>query len=393
MKYLPIGIQDLTEIRERNCVYVDKTQLIHQLVTEGKHYFFSRPRRFGKSLLVSTLKELYSGNKSIFEGLWIENNWDWTKKHPVIHFSFDDMTYHQVGINQAITDEINRISKSFDIEIDARFGPHNHKGNLKNLIEKVSGKYGKVVFLVDEYDKPILDFLETHTMDSAKVNQDVLREFYGVLKNADSHLEFVFITGISKFSKVSLFSHLNNLKDITLSEKYSTIVGYTQEELELYFDDYLTEIEIKLQTTREILLGTMREWYNGFSWDGINSVYNPFGTLNFLSNKVFRNFWFSTGSPRFLVEKMKKETYSHIENLVVDNTSLDSYDLDNIKMISLLFETGNLTIKELDPYTGEMILNYPNKEVRESMNQILINRGVNFNNDLKEIDERVEVEL
>jgi Predicted AAA-ATPase/PD-(D/E)XK nuclease superfamily len=372
MKYLPIGIQTLPKIIENNYIYVDKTRMIHQLVTTGSFYFFSRPRRFGKSLLVSTLKELYSGNKSVFEGLWIENHWDWTKKNPVIHFSFDDMTYHQVGINQAITDEINRISNSFDIEIDTRFEPHNHKGNLKNLIEKVSEKHGKVVFLVDEYDKPILDFLETNTLDIAKANRDVLREFYGVLKNADSHLEFVFITGISKFSKVSLFSHLNNLDDITLDENYSTLVGYTQEELELYFDDYLKEIEIKLQTTREKLLGTMREWYNGFSWDGINSVYNPFGTLNFLSKKVFRNFWFSTGSPRFLVDKMKKETYFNIENIVVTNVALESYDLDNIGLISLLFQTGYLTIKELDPYTGEMVLDYPNKEVRESMYQFLI---------------------
>ena len=368
MKYLPIGIQSLSEIRERNYVYVDKTRLVHELVTTGKHYFFSRPRRFGKSLLVSTLKELYAGNKSLFEGLWIEKNWNWTKKHPVIHVSFDDMGYNELSLMDILKNFIQDRAKEFDVILEKI----DMKSSLKELIEKVSEKHGKIVFLVDEYDKPILDFLETHTMEVAKANRDVLREFYGVLKNADSHLELVFITGISKFSKVSLFSHLNNLDDITLNENYSTIVGYTQEELEFYFDDYLKEIELKLQLTRKELLDNMRTWYNGFSWDGEHKVYNPFGTLNFLSKKVFRNFWFSTGSPKFSVEKMRNETYYNVENSVVTNVVLDSYDLDNIGLITLLFQTGYLTVKELNPYTGEMVLDYPNKEVRESMYQFLI---------------------
>ena len=368
MKYLPIGIQTLPKIIENNYIYVDKTRIIHRLVTTGAFYFFSRPRRFGKSLLVSTIKELYSGNKSVFEGLWIENNWDWTKKNPVIHISFDDMGYIELSLMEILKTFIQDKAKEFGVILEKI----DMKSSLKELLEKVSEKHGKVVFLVDEYDKPILDFLETNTMDTAKANRDVLRDFYGVLKNADSHLEFVFITGISKFSKVSLFSHLNNLDDITLDENYSTIVGYTQEELELYFNDYLKEIEIKLKLTRKELLDNMRVWYNGFSWDGENKVYNPFGTLNFLSKKVFRNFWFSTGSPRFLVDKMKKETYFDVENTVVTNVVLDSYDLDNIGLIPLLFQTGYLTVKELDPFTGDMVLDYPNKEVRESMYQFLI---------------------
>lgn len=173
MKNLPIGIQTLPKIRERNCVYVDKTQLVHQLVTTGAYYFLSRPRRFGKSLLVSTLKELYQGNKAVFEGLWIENNWDWTKIHPVLHFSFDDMTYRQVGLTQAIEDELYRLAALHEIELEAT----NFKGKFKELIQKLSEKQGKVVVLIDEYDKPIIDFLETATVETAKANSDVCVNF------------------------------------------------------------------------------------------------------------------------------------------------------------------------------------------------------------------------
>jgi Predicted AAA-ATPase/PD-(D/E)XK nuclease superfamily len=368
MKNLPIGIQTLPKIREENYIYVDKTYLVHQLVTTGFVYFLSRPRRFGKSLLVSTLKELFKGNKSVFEGLWIENNWDWSKSNPVLHFSFDSMSYIQLGLENALSQDLDKKASDFEIELSSS----DFKSKLKELIEKVSQKYGKVVFLVDEYDKPIIDFLENSKIEQGKIHRDILREFYGVLKSSDEYLQFVFITGISKFSKVSLFSHLNNLKDITLSPEYSTLTGYTQTELEENFEDYLAEIEIKLQITRETLLQQMKVWYNGYSWDGVNRVYNPFGTLNFLSDKVFRNFWFTTGSPKFLIDQMHEKIVYDVENTIADSIEFESYDIDNIGLIPLLFQTGYLTIKELDVMTGEMVLDYPNKEVRESMYHFLI---------------------
>jgi Predicted AAA-ATPase/PD-(D/E)XK nuclease superfamily len=368
MKNLPIGIQSFAKLREMNCVYVDKTRLIHQLATTGAFYFLSRPRRFGKSLLVSTMKELYAGNKALFEGLWIENNWDWSKKNPVLHFSFDTMGYVEDGLLPILKIDMQSKAALFDVEIEKT----DLKGMFQELIEKVSEKYGKVVLLVDEYDKPILDYLETSTMSSAKENRDILREFYGILKNADEHLELVFITGISKFSKVSIFSHLNNLQDITLSPKYAVLTGYTQEEIEQYFEDYLQLIQERLQTTRKILLDTMRVWYNGYSWDGINRVYNPFGTLNFFSSQQFQNFWFATGSPRFLIDLMKNLEVFNVENIIVNNATLDKFDLDNIELVPLLFQTGYLTVKELDVWTGDMVLDYPNKEVRETMYQFLI---------------------
>jgi Predicted AAA-ATPase/PD-(D/E)XK nuclease superfamily len=368
MKNLPIGIQTLSEIRERNCVYVDKTQLVHQLVTTGKYYFLSRPRRFGKSLLISTIKELFEGNKSVFEGLWIESHWDWTKTNPVLHFSFDKMGYGELGLVEILKSDLRDKAELFGIALNKT----DLKSLFNELIQKVSAKYGKVVLLVDEYDKPILDFLETDKIEQAKVNRDILRDFYGVLKSADAQLELVFITGISKFSKISIFSHLNNLTDITLSENYATLTGYTHEELELYFDDYLKAIELKLKLSREELLNHMRIWYNGFSWDGVNRVYNPFGTLNFLSDKAFRNYWFSTGSPRFLIEQMRHQQVYNVENSIVNSRILDKYDIDNLTLIPLLFQTGYLTVKSSDAMTGDLVLDYPNKEVRESMYDFLI---------------------
>jgi hypothetical protein len=368
MKNLPTGIQTLSEIREENGIYVDKTELVHQLVTQGKYYFLSRPRRFGKSLLVSVLKELYLGHKPLFDGLWIEDKWDWTKNNPVIHISFDAVDYQGLGLEKGIIRELKRCAKNYKIQLTET----TLKSLFEELIENIATEYGKVVLLVDEYDKPIIDYLEDAKIDQAKANRLVLRDFYSVLKNAGNYLELVFITGISKFSKVSLFSHLNNLDDITTAEDYATLTGYTQEELEFYFDDYLKVIETKLKLSRTELLDTMRRWYNGFSWDGIHTVYNPFGVLNFLSKRVFKNYWFSTGSPDFLIEQMRKHNRFDVENSVVDSALLDKYDIENLSLIPLLFQTGYLTVKELDAMTGEMLLDYPNKEVRDSMYLFLI---------------------
>ena len=368
MKNLPIGLQTLPKLREKNCVYVDKTQMIHSLVTRGVYYFLSRPRRFGKSLLISTMKELFSGNKSVFEGTWIENNWDWSKKNPVIHFSFDKMSYQSLGLDVALIDAIKEWAKIYKV----RLVNQDVKSLFRELLEKVEKKHGKIALLIDEYDKPITDFLEFPPYELAKKNQDIMRQFYSVLKSAEPHLEFFFVTGISKFSKVSMFSELNNLKDITLHQDYTTIVGYTQSELEFYFDDYLQAIMKKLAISRADLLEKMRIWYNGFSWDGINRVYNPFGTLNFLDEKTFRNYWFTTGTPRFLVHQMKKYAKFDIENAKVDGYTLNKYDIENLDLIPMCFQAGYLTIKTLDPMTEEMVLDYPNHEVRESMYQFII---------------------
>ena len=365
---LPIGIQTLSEIRANNCIYVDKTRLVHQLATTGKYYFLSRPRRFGKSLLVSTLKELYDGNKALFEKLWIEPHWDWSKTNPVVHFSFDDMSYKQLGLEAAIVQELKKLAKHYKIDLLTT----DYKSQFKELLENLAATHGKVVLLIDEYDKPIIDFLEKENIEQALSNRDILREFYGVLKNADKLLKLVFITGVSKFAKVSLFSHLNNLDDMTIMEEYATITGYTEEELVHYFAEHLDITAKKLKLTPDELLDNMRKWYDGYSWDGESRLYNPFGTLKFLRNKRFENFWFATGSPQFLIKQMRKITFYNVENAHINNMILEKYDIENLELIPLLFQTGYLTIKSIDAMTGNMVLDYPNHEVRQSMYAFLI---------------------
>jgi hypothetical protein len=368
MKNLPIGLQTLVEIRAKNAIYVDKTRLIHQMLTRGKYYFLSRPRRFGKSLLVSTLKELFLGNKALFEGLWIHDKWDWSKTNPVIHISFDAVSYTEMSLTEGLKIELNKQAKAVGISLVST----DLKGQFKELIETLFAQYGKVVVLIDEYDKPLIDYLEEEKIEQAKANRVILRDFYSILKNADTFLELVFITGISKFAKVSLFSHLNNLTDITLNKRYAALTGYTQEELEFYFDEHIESCRESLEMTREELLEQMKIWYDGYTWDGKTEVYNPFGTLNFLEDQFFKNHWFSTGSPDFLIEQMRKFDRFNVENSVVTSKILDKYDIENLALIPLMFQTGYLTVKKADARTGEYVLDYPNKEVRESMYEFLI---------------------
>jgi hypothetical protein len=368
MKNLPIGIQSFLELIKGGYIYVDKTELIHKLVHNGKFYFLSRPRRFGKSLLLNTLKSLFEGQKALFSGLWIENRWDWSKSNPVLHFSFDAIDYANMGLEDALLFELNKYAEQYQLELPT----NSYKVQFKELIQQLHDRYGKVVLLIDEYDKPIIDYLEKHTIEQAKVNREILRNFYSVIKGADEHLQLVFITGISKFAQVSIFSHLNNLHDISLTSQYATLTGYTQQELEYYFEEHLQAVQDKLGVERQKILDELREWYNGYSWDGVQRVYNPFGVLRFFAAQRFTNFWFSTGSPRFLVEHMRKLEVFDIENTPANNTTFERYDIENLDLTSILFQAGYLTVKELDLWTGDMILDYPNKEVRQSMYQFLI---------------------
>ncbi|NJN34615.1 MAG: AAA family ATPase, partial [Saprospiraceae bacterium] len=368
MKNLPIGIQSFIELRNFNAVYVDKTPLIHKLVMQGKYYFLSRPRRFGKSLLLSTMKELFKGNKALFDGLWIENNWDWSKTNPVVHIPFDAVEYRKRSLEEGLEIALKNCAKENKIKLKTE----GYKLQFKELLERLNKKYGRVVLLIDEYDKPILDYLETQKMNQAKANRDTLRDFYSILKSSEEHLRFVFITGISKFSKVFLFSHLNNLEDITLGSDFATIAGYTQEEIELNFVEQIQSVQENLQMSRAELLTMMKDWYNGYSWDGKARVYNPFGALNFFKKREFQNYWMATGNPRFLIEQMRLQEFYGIENLSINSIVFEKFDLENIELISLLFQTGYLTIKERDPRPSHYILDYPNLEVRESMYQFLM---------------------
>lgn len=368
LRNLPIGVQTFKKMREENFAYVDKTEHVYNLAIKKGVYFLSRPRRFGKSLLLSTFKELFEGNRPLFKGLWIEDKWDWSKTSPVIHISFARLDYQESGLNGAITSEIKRIAK----EVNCSLVATTIKESFDELIRNLHQQHGKVIILIDEYDKPIIDYLETHLLDQAKANQKILKMFYSVLKDAESMIDMLFITGVSKFAKVSIFSDLNHLTDLTLDRNYATLTGITQEELELYFEDYIQWLLQDFQIEREPLLQRIKDWYNGFSWDGIHTVYNPFGTLTFLAKRGFSNYWFDSGTPTFLIHMMKKNSKFDFENSVTSSALLNKYDLDNLDLVALLFQTGYLTIKKRDFLTDEIVLDYPNLEIKDSMYTYMI---------------------
>jgi hypothetical protein len=366
-KSLPISRQSFRKLREGNCIYVDKTQHIYDIAREESMYFLSRPRRFGKSLMLSTLHELFIGSKELFEDTWIADKWDWTQKSPVIHISFTSVPYEADGLDEGIRYFLLDLYKQYKIRPPEN---NNIKTLFFELIKRLHKKEGKVVILIDEYDKPIIDYLEFHKIHEAKVNQEVLALFYSALKDADAFIRLLFITGVSKFTKVSLFSKLNNLNDLTINPHYSTLLGYTQQELEHYFAEYIDDTIQFMGMNRTELLEDIRIWYNGYSWDGKNKLYNPSGILSFFANQDFQSFWFQTGTPTFVTKKILEQGFFQIEDIETDINFLNQYSLDNIELTSLLFQTGYLTIKE--KHRGQLVLSYPNQEVKEAMYTFLI---------------------
>ena len=359
---LPIGIQTFRKIREDGCYYVDKTAHIRRLLDEGTHYFLSRPRRFGKSLFLDTCKELFEGNEPLFEGLAIHDGWDWSVRHPVVHLSFG--SGHFQGPNDLRTEVMDRL-KALEDEAAINTRSDSVPARFRDLIESLHERTGqRVAVLIDEYDKPILDALDVPEM--ARANRDYLRGLYAVIKDSDAHVRFSFITGVSKFSKVSLFSGLNNLTDITLEPEYSTICGYTEADLDTVFAAELPGLD----------RDEIREWYNGYHWLGPEKVYNPFDILLLFRRRKFEAHWFETGSPAFLVETLCKRRVSTValDEMVGSADLLSTFDVDAIATEALLFQTGYLTIREEEDLGGESFyrLGYPNREVRQSLNRSLL---------------------
>ena len=361
MRKYPIGLQDFRSIKEEGFLYIDKTRLIHTLIESGKYYFLSRPRRFGKSLLLSTIKEIFNGSKDLFTGLWIENQRDWSRKHPVIHLKLSQINYQNFGLAVALSKELDAIADDLGIAL----AELDEKGKFRELIRKASAK-GRVVILIDEYDKPIIDYLDN--LSIAEENRSVFKSFYSVLKDSDEYIRLLMITGVSRFTKVSIFSDLNNLRDITLSPAYSTLVGITQAELESNFPEEIAE----MQEQNANILQTLKTWYNGYSWNGVDRVYNPFSLLNFMSDRVFHNFWYRTGTPTFLVKMMQQRREFKFEDLYLSENSLGNFDIENPLSVPLLFQTGYLTIKEYDAADNIYTLDYPNKEVQQSLVDALL---------------------
>ncbi len=360
---LPIGIQTFRKIREENCYYVDKTPHIRRLMDEGTHYFLSRPRRFGKSLFLDTLKELFEGNEPLFEGLHIHDHWDWSVRYPVVRLSFGSGNFKEDGYLQAnVMEQLTAIEKRSGVIAEAVTAP----GRFASLIEALHERAGQpVAVLVDEYDKPILDALEVPEVACA--NRDFLRGLYATIKDSDAHIKFTFLTGVSKFSKVSLFSGLNNLTDITIDPQYSAVCGYTEEDLDTVFAPELPGLD----------RDEIRNWYNGYSWRGDEKVYNPFDILLLFRRHSFEAYWFETGTPTFLVEILLDRGVSSIalDNMLGSDELLSTFDVDDIVPEALLFQAGYLTIHQTEPRGGRMFyrLGYPNQEVRQSLNESLLN--------------------
>ncbi len=358
---LPIGIQDFRKIREDDFIYIDKTPYIYKIAKSSTYYFLSRPRRFGKSLTISTLNELYSGSKELFKGLWIEDQWDWSKKHPVIWLSFKSLNFVQRGLEETLTERLQEFAKKKGIELSQK----TSADRFRELISELASDQ-KVVVLIDEYDAPIIHYLG-RDLKQAETHRDQLKEFYSVLKEMDPYLEFVFLTGVSKFSKVGIFSGLNNLQDITMSIHYSNMFGYTQQELEAQFKEEISSVARFSSLSEEELLHKIKFWYNGYRFSNRGeSVYNPFSINLFFTEKEFRNFWFETGTPTFLINLLKKEGLYDFSLEPKTQLEFDSFELDDLQPYGILYQTGYLTIKYRDEY-GLYHLDYPNYEVENSM--------------------------
>ena len=376
---LPVGIQTFRQIRKEGYYYVDKTAYARRLADDaGKHYFLSRPRRFGKSLFVDTLKELYEGNEPLFRNLAVHDGWDWSRRHPVVRLSFAAGNFRRPDeLLASAAEQLADIERETEAPVAEAVTVPRRFARLLAALHRQAGR--RVVVLVDEYDKPILDALDEP--DIATANRDDLRGLYGTIKDCDAHVELTFITGVSwsrqpgcargnpsqeKASKVSLFSDLNNLIDITLDPAYSAICGYTEADLDTVFGPELPGLD----------RDRIRAWYNGYDWLGTEKVYNPFGILMLFRSRAFKAHWFETATPRFLIDTLLRRGFSapDLDAVHASEALLSSFDVDRIAPEALLFQTGYLTIAEKEDLDGapQYRLGYPNREVRRGLNESLL---------------------
>ena len=393
MKNLPIGTQSFERLREDNLLYVDKTQDIHRLIVNNRMVFLSRPRRFGKSLTVSTLDAVFSGRKELFEGLWIYDKWDWTQQFPVIRIDWTRISHAEPEeMKTSLIGFVQDIAQKYNITLTKETASDCFEQLIRLLHEKTDRK---VVILIDEYDKPITSHLFDQRLDPIKTT---VHDFYQVMKGADEHIRFVFLTGVSKFSGLSIFSALNNLNDISTNKHYATICGYTQAELESNFSEYIDEAAQEFGWTREKIIALIRRWYDGYSWDAQTRVYNPFSTLIFFEHRHFGNHWFKTGTPTFLIEILQRRQRENIvlENVRVGDSLLDGYDPQTLAEIPLLFQTGYLTLKNIESGENGTVytLGIPNMEVNKAfLTQILLAYGAYAPEKVDALSNRVTASL
>lgn len=369
-KIYPIGIQNFEKLRLNGYCYVDKTAIIYRMVKTGSYYFLSRPRRFGKSLLLSTIEAYFQGKRELFEGLAMEQlEKDW-KKYPILHLDLNIGKYETADSLEKILDEAL-------LKWEAIYGTGVGETTLalrfKGIVQRASEQAGaRVVILVDEYDKPMLQAIGNEELQ--REFRATMKPFYGVLKTMDGYIQFAMLTGVTKFGKVSVFSDLNNLEDISMSNQFVSLCGMTEKEIHENLEEDLQELATVQGMTYEEVCSAIKEWYNGyhFTYDS-EGVYNPFSLLNTFKHNRIGNYWFETGTPTYLVELLKRKQYDleHVDKVV---TSLDVLNgiYDDDSPIPVIYQSGYLTIKEYDRRFKLYSLGFPNREVEEGFMNFLV---------------------
>jgi hypothetical protein len=371
MKRLPVDISTFSELITSNYVYVDKTKYAYNMITGGRRFFLSRPRRFGKSLLVSTLKEILTSNKPIFEGLWIaQSNYDW-QEYGVINLDFSKLAVDNLEVlEKGFIHSFLSIARSYNITLDADNKPVNIL--FEDLVIALYERFNRVAVLVDEYDSPILHTL--YDPELAIAVRSKIQKLFSTIKGLDDKIQFAFITGVSSFAKAGLFSGINNLQLLTLDKRFSGICGYTDTEVDTYFDDHITAWARQENMQYDTLRQKIKLWYNGYRFgNNVVKVYNPFSLMNALNIQEFKNFWFQSGTPTFLVDVLKKNEHTFDpEKLTTTEDSLGIFDVGKTPLITLMFQAGYLTIADYDTESEMYKLDYPNDEVRISFQKYLL---------------------
>lgn len=371
MKY-PIGIQNFGEIRRGGYVYVDKTPQMWKMIDEGKYYFLSRPRRFGKSLMISTLESFFSGERELFKGLYVDTiEWDW-QQYPIMHL---DLNTEKYDSPEVLT---NRL-EMFLSENEEKYGRNDYEksygARFEGVMRRAFEKTGRqVVVLVDEYDKPMLQTIGNEELQSEY--RSTLKAFYGALKSSDRYIKFAFLTGVTKFGKVSVFSDLNNLIDLSLDHRYTNICGISEKEMHDYFDADVAALAEANSMTKDDCYERLRRDFDGYHFSPLakEGMYNPFSVLNTLSSQVFNSYWFETGTPSFLIHQLKRTNYplEMITREEVTADTLNSIEIMDENPLPLLYQSGYLTIKDYDQEFNTYLLGFPNREVEEGFVKYLV---------------------
>ncbi|MGE5340854.1 MAG: AAA family ATPase [Candidatus Omnitrophota bacterium] len=361
---LEVNINSFKDRIIQNCLYVDKTQYIYDLINSESHCFLARPPKFGKSLLVSTLKEMFSGNKELFKNCWIYDKINW-EPYPIIHLDFIEIDFKTFGLEQAVDQKLESIVDQFNIKLRGI----SIKEKFGEMIKVLSNNQ-KVVILIDNYDKPFMEYIDN--TPKAEKNWDILKNFLSILEARSSHIQFLLITGVSKYGNLSIFGDLNYWSDITSHPRYSQMLGFTSDEIEDFFSPYITEWENQTGEKRHVLFEKLKDYYNGYSWDGENTVYNPFSILNFFGTYEFKNYWFASNPPTFLDHTLTNTQIEQYEHYRVSNNFLDTFEIGSHHTSERLFQEGYLTKKKVENegcLHRNYILSYPNREVGESLLQ------------------------